>query len=289
MPVTNQTAGGTQVNVPYGRGAAPRAPRVPSPTAGVTGGVNAARPRSPASGVTGGVNAARPNQPKGGISGTVNVNQPKPSPPANPAPQQTPAPYWDQQYGDQVAAINLSLTNKLAGYNQTWADQQLAAQRQQTQLDLAQPAQRQAMLNAAERGGYLTGGATGYNADQLAQNYIRQSGTIADQLQANQDAYSSGLLDTASQYGAGGTELAKANADLQDRALQYALTSGDISTKTGGGKKTNTGGGAGKTPPKLPPRPTGSSPRQRAAQKANQKQLRGNKYARTNAPPSAFL
>jgi len=273
MPVTNATPGGTQVNVPYATGA-PRPPR--SPAAGVTGGVNAARPRSPASGVTGGVNAARRNQPKGGISGTVNVNQPKPPPSA--APQQTQAPYWDQQYGDQVAAINLSLTNKLAGYNQGWADQQLAAQHAQTGLDLAQPGQRQAMLNAAERGGYLTGGAVGYNADQLQQNYIRQSGNIADQLQQNADDYASNIQATIDQYGAQGTDLAKANADLQDRALQYALTSGDITTKGKG--KGKGGGGGGKPKP---------GARARAAQKANQKQLRGSRYDRRNAPASAFI
>jgi len=274
MPVTNVTAGGTRVNVPYATGA-PRPPR--SPTSGVTGGVNAAR-RTPTSGVTGTVNAARTNQPKGGISGTVNVNQPKP--PAPPAPpQQTQAPYWDQQYGDQVAAINLSLTNKLAGYKQGWADQQLAAQHAQTQLDLAQPGQRQAMLNAAERGGYLTGGAVGYNADQLQQNYIRQSGNISDQLQQQADDYASNIQATIDQYGAQGTDLAKANADLQDRALQYALTSGDITTKT---KKGGGGGGGGGGKPK-------PGARARAAQKANQKQLRGSRYDRRNAPASAFI
>src|SRR6516225_11866162 len=45
MPVTNQTPGGTQVNIPYGTGAP--APRAPSVLAGVGGGLNAAPKAAP--------------------------------------------------------------------------------------------------------------------------------------------------------------------------------------------------------------------------------------------------
>ena len=240
MPVTNATPGGTQVNVPYGTGAAP-APRAPSVLAGVGGGLNAApkaAPRNPGGTNTGKIQApAAAAQKVGAQVASQNQNVQT----QQQAQQNVQPDYRDALYYQQLAALNYSYQNVLNQYNMSDTQDQAATTAANQQAAAANQVRQQNVLNSSLRSGLLESGQVGYNQDLNAAALANQQSANMEALRQKQQASNLARLQAGATLDQGSYQDA---LDAIDRANKLDLNNNPVTPppKKGGGTKTHSGG-----------------------------------------------
>ena len=239
MPVTNQTPGGTQVNIPYGTGAP--APRAPSVLAGVGGGLNAApkaAPRNPGGTNTGKIQApAAAAQKVGAQVASQNQNVQT----QQQAQQNVQPDYRDALYYQQLAALNYSYQNVLNQYNMSDTQDQAATTAANQQAAAANQVRQQNVLNSSLRSGLLESGQVGYNQDLNAAALANQQSANMEALRQKQQASNLARLQAGQTLDQGSYQDA---LDAIDRANKLDLNNNPVTPppKKGGGTKTHSGG-----------------------------------------------
>jgi len=239
MPVTNQTPGGTQVNIPYGTGAP--APRAPSVLAGVGGGLNAAPKAAPRN--LGGTNTGKIQAPAAAAQkvGAQVATQNQNVQTQQQAQQNVQPDYRDALYYQQLAALNYSYQNVLNQYNMSDTQDQAATTAANQQAAAANQVRQQNVLNSSLRSGLLESGQVGYNQDLNAAALANQQSANMEALRQKQQASNLARLQAGQTLDQGSYQDA---LDAIDRANKLDLNNNPVTPppKKGGGTKTHSGG-----------------------------------------------